>query len=108
MPEAVAAELLAAELPRDHDDVVPESFPFEHAEDDHAGSSLTIIVLDHLIAADESLGIVRRLREFLVALQFGQTDPRFVSRTAWPIRDSLFRATIGDDVVENDHDARSC
>lgn len=108
MPEAVAAQLLAAEPPRDHDDVVQEPVPFEHAKDDHAGSSLAIIVLDHLIAADEPPGIVVGLCEFPVALQFGQKDPRFVGRTARPARDGIFQATTGDDVVENDHDARSC
>jgi hypothetical protein len=52
MPEAVAPKMFAAEPPRDYDDVVPEPFPFEHAKDDHAGSGLAIIILDHLIVAD--------------------------------------------------------
>ena len=108
MPEAVAAQVLAAEPPRHHDDVVPETLPFEHAKDDHAGSSLAIIILDHLIAADEPPGIVRGLCNFLVALQFGQEDPHFVGRTAWPARDGIFRATISDDVFENNHDERPC
>ena len=56
MPEAVAAEVLTAEPPCDYDDVVPQSFPFEHAKDDHAGSALAVVVLDHLIAADEASG----------------------------------------------------
>jgi hypothetical protein len=37
---------VTAEPPRDHDDVVPEPFPLEHAKDNHAGSSLAVIVLD--------------------------------------------------------------
>lgn len=71
MPEAVASQSLAAEPPRDHDDMVPEPFPFEHAKDDHASSSLTIIILDHLTAADEPPGIMRGFCEFLVAVQSG-------------------------------------
>lgn len=105
MPEAVATQLLATEPPRNHDDVVPEAFAFKHAKDDHAGSGLAIIALDHLIAADEAPRIVRGLGEFLVVLQFRYECPRLVSGMAWPARDSIFRATIGDDVVKNDHDA---
>ena len=52
MPEAVAAQLLAAKPPRDHDDMVPEPFPFQHAKDDHASAGFAIIILDHLIVAD--------------------------------------------------------
>jgi len=108
MPEAVTAQLLATEPPRDHYDVVPESFPFEHAKDDQAGAGLAIIVLDHLIAADEPPRVVRGLGEFLVALEFGDEPAGLVGGVARSSRHSVLRATIGDDVVENDHDARPC
>lgn len=109
MTEAVATEVLAAEPPRDHDDVVPQSLPFEHPKNDHAGSGFAVIILDHLIAADEAQGIMRGLGKSLVALQFRQKGPGLVGRAAWPARDGIFRTTISNDAVENDHAARpSC
>lgn len=38
MPEAVAAEVLAAEPPCDHDDMVPRSLSFGYPKVDSAGS----------------------------------------------------------------------
>jgi len=40
LPEAVAAQLLAAEPPCDHDDVILQLFPLEHAKDVNAGVEL--------------------------------------------------------------------
>jgi hypothetical protein len=33
--------------------MVPKPFSFEHAKYDHAGAAFAIIVLEHLISADE-------------------------------------------------------
>lgn len=86
MPEAVAAEVLAAEPPRDDDNVLAQRFPLEHAKDDHACPSLSIIVLDQLITADERRRIVSGLGDFLVMLQLSCKRPRLVPGVTWPAK----------------------
>jgi len=79
MPKSVAAEMLASEPSRDHDDMVSQSFLFEHSENDHAGPDLAVIVLYHLLAADEAPRIMRGFGEPFVALEFGHKDPGLVA-----------------------------
>jgi hypothetical protein len=47
MSKAVAAEVLTAEPPCHHDNLVPQTLSFEHSKNDHAGpaspSSFSII-----------------------------------------------------------------
>ena len=68
MPEAVTAQLLAAEPPRDNNDRTPEPCPFEYAKDGHADSGFAISVLVHPIATDEPPRMLPSLDRFLVAL----------------------------------------
>lgn len=107
MAEAVTTQLLAAEPPRDHDDVVPKTFPFKHAKNDNAGSGLAVVVLDQLITADEFPRIMRGLSEFLVTLQFSHGGPRLINRALWPARDRILRTIIGSGVVKKEHAARA-
>lgn len=103
MSEAVATEVLAAEPPRDHNDVVPPFLSFEHPKNEHAGSCLAVVVRAQLIAADVPPRIMRSLGRFLVALQFDQKGPSLLTRVAWTARDDILRTLIGNDVAENDH-----
>jgi hypothetical protein len=103
MPEAVAAEVLTAEPPCDYDNVVPQSFPFDHAKNDQAGSGLAVIILDHQFAADQAPRVMRGFGKLLGALQLGQKGPGLVAGAAWSARGSMFRESAGNDVVENDH-----
>lgn len=107
MPEAVSSEVLTAEPPCNHDDVIPQSLPFEHSKNDNASSGLAIIALDRLFATDEAPRTMRGLSEFLVALELGQKDTGLVAGAAYAPGDGLFRTTISDDVFENDHATRS-
>ena len=69
----------------------------------HANSDLSVIVLCHLLAADEPSRIVHCPGKSLFALQFDQKVPGFLTRAACCARDGMFRASIDNDDVENDH-----
>ena len=62
--------------------MVPQPILFEHAKYGHASAGFAIIVLDHLISADQPPRIMRDLGRFLVPLEFGQKGPRPISRAA--------------------------
>lgn len=62
--------------------MVPKPFPFEHAKNDHAGSCLAVVALNHLLVTDEAPRIVRGIDEFLIALQLGQKDASLVAGAA--------------------------
>lgn len=104
MPKAVTTQMPAAEPPRDHDDMVPQVLSFEHAKDDQARSGFAVIVLDHLIARNESPGIMGSLGKSLVALQLVEKASGLDDRSAGPAGNRVLRATISNDVVENDHE----
>ena len=81
MPEAVAAEVLTAEPPCHHDNLVPQTLSFEYSKNDHAGSGLAVVVLNHLITAEETLGIVRGLGKSPIVLQLGKRAAGVASRS---------------------------
>ena len=46
MSETISAKLFAAKPSGDHDDMVLQTIPFQHANDHHPGTGFTVVILD--------------------------------------------------------------
>ena len=70
MPEPVATQVFAAVPARDNDQMAVQLRPFEHAQNHHAGSAFSIIVLQWSFEGQQAPGVMRGLGKALFPFQF--------------------------------------
>ncbi len=88
--EAVTTQVFSAVPAGDNDDVVLQIFPFQHAYDNHARTTFTVVVFYGFIASQKAPGIVGRLGEFFSPAKSLDKSFGFLGRTAWPAGHRVF------------------
>ena len=68
----VAAQRLATISATDDHDVVLQTSPLDHTDDDCTGPALAVVRLEHPVGGDESPGVMRRLTKAFDGSQLGK------------------------------------
>lgn len=103
MPKSVTAKVFSAIPARDDNNMIMQSFAFQHAQDCHARARLAIIVFQGAFCADQAPAVMCSLGEFPVLFQLKHEVAGSGARAAWPAGYRISGPAILDDIVENAH-----